>query len=104
MTNIPLAYTMRVHVEPMEGEEDNWDDPLDQMIDRAPHFIPQLGANPARHPTFIMDNKTVFDKLAEMTRNYTCWSYVKPFLTSNSATITLDRTMLTTWRHLLNKN
>ena len=37
------------------------------MIDRALHFIPQVGANPARHPTFIMDNKTVFDKLAEMT-------------------------------------
>ena len=52
------------------------------MIDQAPHFISQVGANPARHPTFIMDNKTVFDKLAEMTRNYACWSYVKPFLRS----------------------
>ena len=82
MTNIPLAYVTREHVELMEGEEDAWDDPLDQMIDRAPHFIPQVGANPARHPTFIMDNKTVFDKLAEITRSYACWSYVKPFLRS----------------------
>ena len=66
----------------MEGEEDIWDDPLDQMIDWAPHFILQVGANPTRLPTFIMDNKTVFDKLAEMTRNYACWSYVNPFLHS----------------------
>ena len=46
MTNIPLAYITREHVEPMEGEEDTWDDPLDQMIDRVPHFIPHMGANP----------------------------------------------------------
>ena len=52
------------------------------MIDQALHFIPKVGANPARHPTFIMDNKTVFDKLTEMTRGYACWSYVKPFLRS----------------------
>ena len=68
----------------MEGEEDTWDDPLDQMIDRAPHFIPQVGANPERHPTFILDNKTVFDKLGEMTRSYTCWSCDKPFLCSRN--------------------
>ena len=79
MTNIPLAYVTREHVEPMEGEKDTWDHPLDQRIDRAPHFIPQVGANHARHPTFIMDNKTVFDKLAEMTRSYACWSYVNSF-------------------------
>ena len=84
MTNIPLAYIMREHVKPMEGKEDNWDDPLDQMVDQAPHFIPQVGANPTRHPTFIMDNKTVFDKMAEMTRNYACWSYVKSFLRSRN--------------------
>ena len=84
MTNIPLTYIMREHVKPMEGEEHTWDDPLDQMIDRAPHFIPQVGANPPRHPTFIVDNKTVFDKLAEMTRNNTCWSYAKPFLCSHN--------------------
>ena len=88
MTNIPLAYVTREHVELMEGEEDTWDDPLDQMIDWAPHFIPQVGANPARHPTFIVDNKTVFDKLAEMTRGYACWSYVKPFLCSRNGQAT----------------
>ena len=61
MTNNPLAYVTREQVKPMEGEEDTWDDPLDQMVDWAPHFISQVGANPARHPTFIVDNKTVFD-------------------------------------------
>ena len=52
------------------------------MIDPVAHFIPQVDANPARHPTFIVDNKTVFDKPAEMTISYACWSYVKPFLRS----------------------
>ena len=89
MTNIPLAYITREHVEPMEGEEDTWDDPLDQMIDRVLHFIPQVGANPTRHPTFIVDNKTVFDKLDEMTRSYACWSYVKPFLHSCNGRVSL---------------
>ena len=84
MANISLAYVTREHVKPMEGEEDTWDDPLDQMIDEAPHCIPQVGANPARHPTFIVDNKTVFDKLAEMTRSYACLSYDKPFLRSHN--------------------
>ena len=84
MTNIPLAYIMREHINPMEGEEDSWDDPLDQMIDWVPHFIPQVGANPARQPTFVVDNKTVFNKLAEMTRSYACWTYVKPFLCSHN--------------------
>ena len=84
MTNIPLTYVTREHTKPMEGEEDTWDAPLDQMIDWAPYFIPQVGANPARHPTFIVDNKTLFDKLAEMTRSYACWSYVKPFLHSRN--------------------
>ena len=69
MTNIPLSYITREHVEPMEGEKDTWYDPLDKRIDQAMHFIPEVGANPARHPTFIMDNKTVFDKLTEMTRS-----------------------------------
>ena len=84
MTNIPLAYVTREHVEPMEGEEDNWDHCLDPMIDQETHFIPQVGANPTRQPTFIVDNKTVFDKLAEMNRNYACWLYVKPFLHSRN--------------------
>ena len=72
----------------MEGEEDTWDDPLDQMIDQVPHFIPQVGANPPRHPTCIVDNKSVFDKLAEMTRIYARWSYVKPFLHSHNGRAT----------------
>ena len=54
------------------------------MIGRALYFITQVGANPARHPTFIMDNKTVSDKLAALTRSYACWLYVKPFLRSHN--------------------
>ena len=51
MTNIPLAYIMREHVEPMEGEEDTWDDPLDQMIDWTT-FHSSSGCKSHKTPNF----------------------------------------------------
>ena len=52
-TNIPLAYIIRKDSMPKEGEETDWDDPLDGTI--------------IKHPTFVTDNKMLFDKLAELT-------------------------------------
>ena len=52
-----------------------------QMIDRAPHWVPEAGGVGAvRHPSYVVDNKTVFDKLAEICRIHGCWTYIKPFL------------------------
>ena len=71
ITSIPLAYIFRKDTTPKEGEETDWDDPLEQMIERAPHTI--TGANGTiKHPTFVTDNKMLFDQLAELTRDHKC--------------------------------
>ena len=63
---------------PKEGEETDWDDPLEQMIERAPQTITVANGTIIKHPTFATDNKMLFDKLAELTREHECWTYIKP--------------------------
>ena len=65
-TNIPLAYILRKDSAPKEGEEIDWDDPLEQMIERAPHTITEADGTIIKHPTFVTDNKMLFDNLAEL--------------------------------------
>ena len=76
-TKIPLAYIIRKDSTPKEGEETDWDDPLEQMIERAPHTTTEADGT-IRHPTFKTDNKMFFDKLAELTCEHKCWTYIKP--------------------------
>ena len=52
---------------PKEGEENDWDNPLEQMIERATHTITQADGTIIKHPIFVTDNKMVFDNLAELT-------------------------------------
>ena len=48
------------------------------MIERAPHTITEADGTIIKHPTFVTDNKSFFDKLAEVTQEHECWTYVKP--------------------------
>ena len=48
------------------------------MIERAPHTITEANGTIIKHLTFVTDNKRLFDKLAELTRDYECWTYIKP--------------------------
>ena len=32
----------------------------------------------SKHPTYVADNKMFSDKLAELTCEYECWTYIKP--------------------------
>ena len=41
MTKIPLLYVIRASEQSTDGTEDSCDNPLAQMIDHAPHWIPQ---------------------------------------------------------------
>ena len=59
-TNIPLAYIIRKDTTPKEGEETDWDDPLEQMIERAPHNITQGNGTIIKHPAFVTGNKRLF--------------------------------------------
>ena len=84
-TNIPLACIIRKDSTPKEGEETDWDDPLEQMIERAPHTITQADGTVIKHPTFVTDNKMVFDKLADLTHEHECWTYIKPHARARNA-------------------
>ena len=48
------------------------------MIERAPHTITEANCTITKHRTFVTDNKMIFDKLAELTRDHECWSHFKP--------------------------
>ena len=104
-TSISLAYIIRKDTTPKEGEETDWDDPLEQMIERAPHTITEANGTIIKHSTFVTDNKMLFDKLAELTRDHECWTYIKPHARAEMAgqptwpsrTIILGPTTLATW-------
>ena len=99
IASIPLAYIIRKDATPKEGEETDWDDLLEQMIESAPHGITEA------NPTFGTENKMLFDKLAELTRKHECWTYIMPHPepemagqpTWPSRTIILGLTTLATW-------
>ena len=78
ITRIPLAYIIRKDSTPKEGEKTDWDDQLEHMKDRAPHTITEANGTITKHPTFVTDNKMLSDKLAELTREHECWTYIKP--------------------------
>ena len=75
ITSIPLANIIRKETTPKEGEETDWDDPLDQMIERAPC---RLRGKWHHHETLHIYDRQLFDKLAELTRDHECWTYIKP--------------------------
>ena len=77
ITSIPLAYIIRKDPTPKEGHETDWDDPLEQMIERAPHPITEANGTILKHPTFVTDNKMLFDTLTQLTREHEWWTYIK---------------------------
>ena len=81
ITKIHLLYVVREQETPRDEPEAHWEDPMMQMIDQAPHWIPAAGGvSVVRHPSYVVDNKMVFEKLAEICRTHSCWTYIKPFL------------------------
>ena len=81
-----------------------WDDQLEQRIERAPHTITVANGTITKHLPFVTDNKMLFDRLAEITREPDCWTYIKPHTRSEmerqaawpSRTIILGPTTLAT--------
>ena len=43
----------------------------------APHTFTEANGTITKHPTSVTDNKMFFDKLAELTRDHECWTYIK---------------------------
>ena len=48
------------------------------MIESAPHIIIEADSTIIKHPTFVTHNKMFFGKLAELTHENECWTYMKP--------------------------
>ena len=48
------------------------------MIEREPQAITEADGTIIKHPTFVTDNIMLFDKLAELTQEHECWTYIKP--------------------------
>ena len=76
ITSIPLASSSGKTPHPRKGKK--LTNPLEQMIERAPHTFTEADGTIIKHPTFVTDNKMLFDNLAELTREHQCWTYIKP--------------------------
>ena len=60
ITKIPLLYVVCKQEAPMDEPEGHWEDPLMQMIDRAPHWVlAAQGVGAVHHPSYMVDNKMV---------------------------------------------
>jgi hypothetical protein len=81
VTKIPLAYVVR-DTEAIVDDPDagiatrGWPSLQDELINRAPITT---GANNTHSVTYLTDRATVYDKIAALTRDKACWTYVKPF-------------------------
>jgi len=71
---VPLAYIVRDDRQ-VVGDDPSWTQ-AQRMINRAPHFRPGSDQETEEYRT---DNKSVWNEMADMTRDHKCWTYVKPF-------------------------
>jgi hypothetical protein len=76
---IPLAYVVR------KDETVPVDDPIggyptvqDAMIARARHFTTEADGTRLLDPVYTTNREKVYEIIAKITRDHTCWTYVKP--------------------------
>ncbi|KAI2504041.1 hypothetical protein MHU86_10403 [Fragilaria crotonensis] len=75
---IPLAYVVRKDENVPEMDPDGgYATVQDEMIARAPHFT-MAGAVRTLDPTFLVNREKVWEIIARITREHSCWTYVKP--------------------------
>jgi hypothetical protein len=98
---IPLAYVVRKdEAVPTVEPEGGYATVQDEMIARAPHF--RISATGVRNPdqTFLVNRQKVWEIIAHITRENSCWTYVK------DAQRTRDgrKAYLSLWTHYLGPN
>jgi len=78
-TKIPLAYIVRKNVNPPDDPPEGYSNNTEELIARAPHFLPRANDNdPLVHTqAYKDDNILVFNKLAAMLRDKDCWTYMQ---------------------------
>lgn len=76
---IPLAYVVRKSeaVPEIDGEP-TYPTIQDEMIARAPHFTLDGAGVKVPDPTYLVNREKVWDIISKITREHSCWTYVKP--------------------------
>ncbi|KAI2510107.1 hypothetical protein MHU86_4274 [Fragilaria crotonensis] len=78
---IPLAYVVRKTVEVPDAANDpsiNYPTIQDEMIARAPHFSVDGDNVRTPDPIYLVNREKVWDIISKITREHSCWTYVKP--------------------------
>jgi hypothetical protein len=76
---IPLAYVVRKDVDvPVNDPMTGYPTVQDAMIARAKHFIVAANGTRTPDPVYINNREKVYEIIAKMTREHSCWTYVKP--------------------------
>ena len=99
VTKIPLAYVVRRKEEVTPGDNDlpgNYTSPEEEMVQRAPHFEMVNGVK-EMDPTFVTDNRKVWDLLSSLLRDKDPWTYMKPYMKSRDG----RKAYLAVWNHYL---
>jgi hypothetical protein len=78
---IPLAYVIRKSVEVLDANGDpttNYPTIQDEMIARAPHHFTNDDGVLNPDPIYLVNREKVWEIIAKITREHSCWTYVKP--------------------------
>ena len=73
-----MAYVVRKDEDiPVAEPDGGYATVQDEMIARAPHFT-MAGDVRTDDPTFLVNREKVWEIIAGITREHTCWTHVKP--------------------------
>lgn len=76
---IPLAYVVRKNdAVPDNDLEVVYPTIQDEMIARAPHYTINAANVKVPDPTYLVNREKVWDIISKITREHSCWTYVKP--------------------------
>lgn len=79
VTKIPLAYVIRESIEPVAAPLTGWPTHQHEMIGRSPIVVNAQAVPVVPTEHYMTDNTTVWSKIAAMTRDHECWTYVRSF-------------------------
>jgi ribosomal protein S13 len=76
---IPLAYVIRKdQAVPATDPGNGYATVQDEMIARAKHYTTNADGTKVDDPAYVTNREKVYEIIAKMTRDQTCWTYVKP--------------------------
>jgi hypothetical protein len=84
-TKNPLAYLIRKELAPNTAPTGGWSSQTAELIGRIP-IVKNLALTPySYHNDYLADNAALWLKLAAMTRDKPCWTYIRQFQKTHDA-------------------